>query len=194
VTPGPDLSVPDLPPGMWKLAALAAVFFAGRLVWQTGLLDPSRLRSPLPKARLRRKAYRVVCEAGLAKLVGGDDRTARSAHERRTIRDLKRDGRWAVYVLIRHAQGLDLSEGARKRAEFEARWRHAMTRPDDDGNPAHEWIFQPYTGTSTIAVRWAPLPHPEATRLFELLQPLLKWKEGTRAADVIDARTDATAG
>jgi hypothetical protein len=191
--PAPDFAVPDLPPGAWKLAAVLALAFAARVVWGSGLLDPGRLHSPLRGHRLRRKAYRVVCEAGLAKLVGDSDRATQAAHARQTIRKLKRNGRYAVYAEIRHRPGLDLSEGSSERAKFEGRWRHAMTRPDEHGNPAHEWSFSYYVGTSTVLARWAALPHAEATRLFRQLQPTVKWSEGVRPADVVTATDDGFA-
>ena len=188
--PAPEFQAPDLPPGAWKLALLLAAAFAARLIWSTGLLDPGRLRSPLRAHRLRRKAYRVADKTGLVQLVGDSDRHVRAAHERQTVKQLKRSGRHVTYALLRHREGLDLSRGSKDRAKFEAGWRQAMTRPDEHGNPSHDWEFQPYVGSSVIACRAVPLPHPDVVRLFEQLQPTFKWPEGTRPAEVIHARTD----
>jgi hypothetical protein len=103
----PPISLP------WTSWALLLVAVTGFLAWRSGLLDPSQFRSPLPGARLRRRAYRVAVRAGLVDPPAAHGspelrRAAARAHQRQTVRELRRHGRHAAYVLLRYQPGLDM--------------------------------------------------------------------------------------
>jgi hypothetical protein len=192
--PGGGLQAPPgflLRPLLLGFAALAVYLF-----WQSGLLDPRHLRSPLPSHRLRRRAYRVPVQVFSMEPVMGntkDPATRRAIqrhHQRQTIKTLKRDGGYVVYAEVHYKRGLDTGEGSKKRLEFEKVWEQEMTRPDKAGNAAHGWVWKWYVGSPVVLCRWAPLPAEEVIRLYQLLQPTFKWPEGTRPAEVIHASTD----
>ena len=179
--PRPDSPRPTSP-GAWKLAALAVSRSPLHRVVNRPA-GPSRLRSPLPKAR---SAPRLPgSRSRLAQLVGGTDRGQQAAHERSTIKEVKRDGRYVVYALIRHKQASTCRRGARS-GPVEARWAtHEPTRPPRQRRPRLDVHLlrrqQPRRG---------PLGTPACPRgraAVPASPTHLQVAEGTRPAEVIHA-------